>query len=201
MCQLPTAEARWLAAGWIVWSKIAPATIGWLTAAPFLMSREAMKSASPSIPQEMHLKWDRSGLFFLSMAWQFGHSLLVLCGSTTMMGMPASLALYSMNDLSWWKAHELRIYLLPFLTVVLILIPLRSSMAIAEEVPLASWTISLDITDNLSKKAPIVREGSMSGSFPFVSEFSGQCNKLRETIKVHPFLSPLQRKENSHSNV
>ena len=36
--------------------------------------------------------------------------------------------------------------MLPFLTVVLILIPLRSSMAIAEEVPLASCTISLDIT-------------------------------------------------------
>ena len=33
-----------------------------------------------------------------------------------------------------------------FPNVVLILIPLRSSMAIAEEVPLASCTISLDIT-------------------------------------------------------
>jgi hypothetical protein len=62
-----------------------------------------------------------------------------------MTGMPASLAWYSMNDLSWWKDHELWMYMSPFLTVVLILIPLRSSMAIAEEVPLASCTISLDI--------------------------------------------------------
>jgi hypothetical protein len=93
----------------------------------------------------MHLNRDRSGLFFPVMAWQFGHSLLVLCGSITMTGMPASLALYSMNDLSWWKDHELWMYMSPFLTVVLILIPLRSSMAIAEEVPLASCTISLDI--------------------------------------------------------
>ena len=30
----------------------------------FLMLREAMKSASPSRPQEMHMKRDRSGLFF-----------------------------------------------------------------------------------------------------------------------------------------
>jgi hypothetical protein len=80
------------------------------------------------------------------MAWQLGHSLLVLRGSITMTGMPASLALYSMNDLSWWKDHELWMYMFPFLTVVLILIPLRSSMAIAEEVPLTLCTISLDIT-------------------------------------------------------
>ena len=62
--QLPTAEARWLAAGRSIRSKIAPAAIGWLTAALFLMLREAMKSASPSRPQEMHMKRDRSGLFF-----------------------------------------------------------------------------------------------------------------------------------------
>ena len=144
--QLPTAEARWLATRWIEWSKIAPARIGCLTAAMFLMLMEAMTSGSPSRIQEMHLNRDRSDLFLLVMAWQLGHSLLVLCGSITMRGIPVSLALYCMNDLSWWNDHELWMYMFPFLTVVLTLMPSRFSTAIAEEVPLASCTISLDIT-------------------------------------------------------
>ena len=106
-------------------------------AALFLMLRDAMKSASPSSPQEMHLNWDRSGLLPLSMVWHTGHSMLVLRGFTAMTWMPASVALDSMNDLSWWKDHELWMYLLPFLTVVLILMPSRFSLAMAEEVPLA----------------------------------------------------------------
>ena len=115
-------------------------------AALFLMLRDAMKSASPSSPQEMHLNWDRSGLFPLSMVWHAGHSVMVLRGSTTITGMPASVVLYSMNDLSWWKDHELWIYLLHFLTVVLILMPSRFSIAMAEGVPLAVCTISFDMT-------------------------------------------------------
>jgi hypothetical protein len=35
-----------------------------------------------------------------------------------------------MNDLSWWKDHELWMYLLPFLTVVLILMPSMFSRAV-----------------------------------------------------------------------
>ena len=93
--------------------------------------------ASPSSPQEMHLNRDRSGLFPLSTVWHAGHSMIVLRVFTTITGMPASVALHSMNDLSLWKDHELWMYLLPFLTVVLILMPSRFSMAMAEEVPLA----------------------------------------------------------------
>ena len=110
------------------------------------MLMEAMISASPLRPQEMLLKQDRSDLFILSMIWQTGHSLLVLCGSITMTGIPTSPALYSMNDLKWGNDHELWMYIFPFITVVPILIPLRSSMAIAEEMPFASCAISLDIT-------------------------------------------------------
>ena len=86
--------------------------------------------AFPSSPQEMHLNRDRSGLFPLSTVWHAGHSMMVLRVFTTITGMPASVALYSMNDLSWWKDHELWMYLLPFLTVVLILMHSRFSRAV-----------------------------------------------------------------------
>jgi hypothetical protein len=51
-----------------------------------------------------------------------------------------------MNDLSWWKDHELWMYLLPFLTVVLILMPSMFSRAMTEEVSLAVYRIFLDMT-------------------------------------------------------
>ena len=102
--------------------------------------------ASPSSPQEMHLNRDRSGLFPLSTVWHAGHSMMVLRVFTTITGMPASVALYSMNDLSWWKDHELWMYLLPFLTVVLILMPSMFSRAMTEEVSLAVYRIFLDMT-------------------------------------------------------
>jgi hypothetical protein len=56
--------------------------------------------------------------FSLEVNPHFGHVLLVFLGSTSLVGTPASLALYSMNCLSWRKLQECWVRRWGFLTVI-----------------------------------------------------------------------------------
>jgi hypothetical protein len=83
-----------------------------------------------------------AGLFLMSAEWQFGLSLLVFLGSTAKNGTPARAALYSMNCLSCTNAHGEWSQRCASLTVAFFLLPLSSSTAMAEEMPLAYAPLS-----------------------------------------------------------
>jgi len=92
---------------------------------------EALISAFSVCPQLTQRNLDWVFLFFLSMCLHIEHSLDVFLGSISNTGIPARVALYLRKFPNSSKAHLPITALTALLTVLLVLIPLRSSMAIA----------------------------------------------------------------------